>query len=66
MSCAAWLAEGVAPARAGGRQTLHGHVPAQVGRLQTLDRLGSTNRLNLVIGLPLRNRAALATLLGQL
>jgi uncharacterized repeat protein (TIGR03803 family) len=66
LSCAAWLAEGGAPARAGERQKLHGHVPAQVGRLQTLDRLGSTNRLNLVIGLPLRNRAALATLLGQL
>ncbi|MGD0258926.1 MAG: choice-of-anchor tandem repeat GloVer-containing protein [Verrucomicrobiota bacterium] len=65
MLCAAWLAEGT-PARAGERQTLQGHVPPAVGRLPALERLASTNRLELVIGLPLRNREALAGLLGQL
>ena len=66
MLCAAWLVEGGTPARAGERQTLHGHVPAAVGHLRALERLASTNRLDLVIGLPLRNREALASLLGQL
>src|ERR1035437_6078355 len=64
--CAVWLAEGGTPARAGERQTLHGHVPAAVGYLRALEQLASTNRLDLVIGLPLRNREALASLLGQL
>ena len=63
---AAWPVEGGAPGRARERQTLHGHVPAAVGHLRALERLASTNRLNLVIGLPLRNREALASLLGQL
>ena len=64
--CAAWLVEGGTRVRAGERQTLHGHVPAAVGGLPALERLAGTNRLNLVIGLPLRNRAALTSLLGQL
>src|SRR5215471_8417170 len=50
------------------RQLLHGHVPEAVARLnlQPLGRLPSTNRLNLVIGLPLRNPAELARLLQEL
>ena len=47
-------------------QTLRGHVPAAVAGLQPTGRLPSTNRLHLVIGLPLRNQAALTNLLAQL
>ncbi len=47
-------------------QTLHGHVPAVVARLQAIDRLPGTNQLRLAIGLPLRNPEALTNLLRQL
>jgi hypothetical protein len=52
--------------RATERQTLPGHVPGAVARLQALDRLPSTNRLHLAIGLPLRNREALTNYLLRL
>ncbi len=55
-----------APARAAERQVLRGHVPAAVGRAQPLGPLASTRRLDLAIGLPLRNRPALTNLLQQL
>jgi len=50
------------------RQQLHGHIPPAVKRLnlQPIDRLASTNRLHLAIGLPLRNQEALAVLLQQI
>src|ERR1035437_4070636 len=64
--CAAWPVEGGTPAPARARQTLRGHVPPALGQLRALERLAGTNRLNLVIGLPLRNREALDSLLGQL
>ncbi|HYA78936.1 MAG TPA: protease pro-enzyme activation domain-containing protein [Candidatus Nitrosopolaris sp.] len=50
------------------RQFLHGHVPDAIGyfHLQPVGRLPATNRLNLAIGLPLRNRAALNELLRQI
>jgi uncharacterized repeat protein (TIGR03803 family) len=50
------------------RQVLRGHVPAAVAQLglRPLSRLPATNRLNLAIGLPGRNPAALARLLEQL
>jgi len=54
------------PARAAERQALQGHVPAVAGRLQALERLAGTNRLELVIGLPLRNRQALSQLLQEM
>lgn len=49
-------------------QTLHNHVRPAVSSGQTalVDRLPSTQQLNLSIVLPLRNEAALDTLLGQL
>ena len=56
----------LAHAPAAERQKLHASVPAVAGRLPALDRLGGTNRLNLVMVLPLRNRDALDSLLGQL
>lgn len=43
-----------APATA--RQTLAGHVPTAVTRLPALGPLPATNRLQLAIGLPLRNQ----------
>jgi hypothetical protein len=55
----------VQPAWAG-RQMLRGHVPAVVPQLKPLRDLPGSNRLNLIIGLPLRNRDDLAALLNQL
>jgi uncharacterized repeat protein (TIGR03803 family) len=50
------------------RQVLPGHVPAAVSRLglRPVGRLPATNRLNLAIGLPLRNTNALNQLLQDL
>ena len=45
---------------------LHGHVPAVVSRLQATGQLQGATNLNLAIGLPLRNQAALDSLLQQL
>jgi subtilase family serine protease len=50
------------------RQVLRGHVPAVVARLnlRPAGRLPATNRLNLAIGLPLRNTNALNQLLQDM
>ena len=53
-------------AQTAGMAALHGHVPAVVSRLQAMGQLQGTTNLNLAIGLPLRNQAALASLLQQL
>ena len=47
-------------------QTLQGHVPAAVARLQPLGRLPATNILHLAIGLPLRHQDELHNLLQRL
>jgi len=52
-----------APSVLAEKQVLPGHVPAAVGRVQPLGRLRAAQRLNLAIGLPLRNRQALDNLL---
>ncbi len=55
------------PPSAVAQKILHGHVPEAVAHhLQPIGRLPSTNHLPLAIGLPLRNREALANLLEQL
>ncbi len=56
------------PTRAAERQILHGHVPEVVARLnlQPVDQLPATNRLYLLIGLPLRNQGAFSNQLAQL
>jgi uncharacterized repeat protein (TIGR03803 family) len=46
-------------------QVLRSHLPAASVRSQPLDRLAPAKRLDLVIGLPLRNQPALANLLRQ-
>ena len=48
------------------RQRLHGHIPEAVSHLQPIGRFPGTNRLNLAIGLPLRNEEALDNLLQQI
>ena len=48
------------------RQVLQGHVPLVVPQLTALSSLGKTNRLNLVLGLPLPNRDALTGFIAEL
>jgi autotransporter-associated beta strand protein len=56
------------PAQGAERQQLRGHVPEAVKQLslQPVDRLSGSRRLHLAVGLPLRNREALTTLLQQI
>jgi len=54
------------PAGGAGSQRLHGRVPAAVANVQPMGLLAGTNRLNLAIGLPLRNQEALTNLLRQI
>jgi Pro-kumamolisin, activation domain len=65
-----WLgllaALGMCPVSGAVLKTLPGHVPAVVARLHPDGRLAADARLDLAIGLPLRNRPALDTFLGQL
>ncbi len=58
----------VAPAQAAESRQLTGHVPAAVAKLnlQPIGRLPATTRLNLAIGLPLRNQSALDALLQKI
>ncbi len=44
---------------------MHGHVPAAVRRSPAIARLASSTSLDLTIGLPLRNQAALSNLVLQ-
>jgi subtilase family serine protease len=55
----------IQPAQAA-RQFLRGHVPSVVPLLQPQGDLPGSNRLNLIIGLPLRNQDSLNRLLQQL
>jgi subtilase family serine protease len=50
------------------RQVLEGHVPPALARLhlQPIGKLPTTNRLNLAIGLPLRNRNSFDELMAQI
>jgi uncharacterized repeat protein (TIGR03803 family) len=66
--CGAILAMLTTPGSAADRQVLRGHVPAAVEKLnlRPIGRLPATNRLNLAIGLPLRNTNALSNLLQDL
>ena len=52
--------------RAGERQVLTGHRPAVVARLQPVGSVPALTRMDLAIGLPLRNRPGLAGFLQQL
>ena len=47
-------------------QVVPGHIPAVASQLSVIGRLPAATRLNLAIGLPLRNREALSALLQQL
>ena len=48
------------------RRLLTGHVPAQAAKAALVGRLPSTNSLNLSIGLPLRDQAAVTRLLQDI
>src|SRR5579862_5484909 len=63
-SMALWLF--VTPAQAQQLRTLPSHVPPAVAHLQPIDRVPGLTRLNLAIGLPLRNQEALTKLLQQI
>jgi Pro-kumamolisin, activation domain/Concanavalin A-like lectin/glucanases superfamily/Putative Ig domain/Viral BACON domain len=52
-----------APARAVETQRLHGHLFPELAKLQAVGRLSASTQLNLAIGLPLRNKEALTSLL---
>ena len=65
-ACAVLLLLFTSHAQPAERQVLHGHVPAVVAQLLTVGSLPGTNRLNLAIGLPLRNPEALTSLLQQI
>lgn len=47
-------------------RSLSGHVPVGISKLQTSGMLDPSRRLNLAIGLPLRNQTQLTNLLDQL
>jgi subtilase family serine protease len=47
-------------------QVVKGHIPTATARLQPVDRLASSKRLDLAIGLNLRNRPALTNLLRDI
>ena len=64
--CAVTLLAGSARSAAAERQNLRGSVPATVGHLRALGRLPGTNRLHLVIVLPLRNGEALDSQIEQI
>jgi hypothetical protein len=42
-----------------GAQVIHRHLPAAAMSLQPFGRLAATDRLDLIIGLPLRNQGLL-------
>ena len=65
-ACAVLLLLFAMHAQAAERQVLRGHVPAAVAHLQPMGKFAGTNRLNLAIGLPLRNQEALTSLLHQI
>jgi uncharacterized repeat protein (TIGR01451 family) len=66
LPCAALLVFVTAPAGAAELQKLRGHVPAAVAHLAPVGQLPGSQRLNLAIGLPLRNQEALTNLLHDL
>ncbi len=65
ITAGAWLAF-PATAQPSTRQALIGHVPAGLSRLTAAGHLPATNRLQLSIGLPLRNTNDLAALLAEI
>ena len=66
LPCAAAFLLFALSARAAEPQVLRGHLPAAVAKLAPVGSLPASQRLNLAIGLPLRNQEALTNLLHQL
>ena len=61
-----FLLMGVCPVFGAGVKQLHGHVPEATKQLTATGRLSATNRLNLAIGLSLRDEAGLDLLLKEI
>jgi len=61
-----WTLSSLTPLAAAPPQVLHGHVPPAITSLQPIGRLPATNRLSLVLALPVRDKPALAGLLEEL
>jgi len=66
MLAVAGLTLAASAAAPGAVKQLYGHVPAAVSQLISTGRLDATNQIHLAIGLPLRNQAALTSLLQQI
>ena len=64
-SAGAVLLASPAHASMAGKKPLHGHVPKVLARLPATGNLPETNRLNLAIGLELRDRSGLDDFLAQ-
>ena len=64
--CVAATLWAVAPAMAAERQVLVGHVPSAVAQSRVTGRLAATTKMQLAIGLPLRNAAQLDALLAEI
>jgi pro-kumamolisin-like protein len=64
--CLPVLLMAATPSEASARQLLSGHVPQAVASSRVLSELPRSTRLNLAIGLPLRNQKELDALLAQL
>ena len=56
----------LAVAQPKGRQVLRGHLPSITARLQPVDRLAPSNRLDVIVGLPLRNQQEAGQLFQQI
>jgi hypothetical protein len=63
---AAMILSSIASMQAAGSQLLSGHVPEAVAVSTVAGRVPASTRMNLAIGLPLRNQAELETFLQQL
>ena len=64
--CALLLVQSPLPSRAAERQILHNHIPAAATNTAAVRRSSRWERLDLTIGLPLRDREALTNLLRQI
>jgi uncharacterized repeat protein (TIGR01451 family) len=65
-ACATFLFLPQLPTRAAGSQTLAGHVPRAISRLQPIAPLDGATPLKLAIGLPLRDKVGLTNLLQEI
>ena len=61
-----WLVLGISAMQAQQRRSIRDHVPPAVARLKAIGEVPATDRLRLVIGLPIRNQSQLDSFLAEL